>query len=83
MASPADLFVVVGDPLSIFLSTPDLLNLASTCRACQALPRVEDWSFKYRERWGGPMCAVSQERYRERRSTLGGHRAARGRMPLL
>jgi hypothetical protein len=66
MASRSDLFVVVGCPLSIFLSTPDLLALSSTCRACRALPRVADWGFKYRQRWGGPVCAASRERFSER-----------------
>jgi hypothetical protein len=67
-ASRLHLFVVVGCPLSVFLSTPDLLALASTCRACRTLPRVADWAFKYRQRWGGLVCAVSQERFRERLS---------------
>jgi hypothetical protein len=66
MASRSHLLIVVGCPLSVFLSTPDLLALASTCRACRTLSQVADWGFKYRQRWGGPVCAVSQERFRER-----------------
>jgi hypothetical protein len=80
MASRSHLFVVVGCPLSIYLSMPDLLALASTCCAYRALPRVADWGFKYRQRWSGPVCAVSQERFLERLSIR--HRVGRALSPL-